>query len=166
MMARSAYGLVLLTMALVATCTPDHASADDAGNPQPGRTTKQVKTMKIRIEVEGTTLTATLLDNATARDSAALLPLTLTLKDYATNEKISDLPRKLSTVGSPASFDPSTGDITYYAPWGNLALFHKDGSDSPGLIQLGKIDSGVDVLRRRGPLTAKIELAGSDGEPK
>src|SRR5690348_11168215 len=102
MMARSAYGLVLLTMALVAPYTPDRADADGAGNPQPGRTAKQVKTMKIRIEIEGTTLTGTLLDNATARDFAALLPMTLTLKDYATNEKISDLPRKLSADGAPA----------------------------------------------------------------
>lgn len=41
------------------------------------------------------------------------LPLTLTLKDYAGTEKISDLPKRLSTEGAPSGSDPSVGDITY-----------------------------------------------------
>jgi hypothetical protein len=38
------------------------------------------------------------------------------------------------------------GDIAYYAPWGNLAIFHKDFGYSDGLIILGKIDGDVDAL--------------------
>ena len=53
--------------------------------------------MKIRITIDGTLITATLENNVTARDFASLLPLTLTLKDYASTERISDLPRRLST---------------------------------------------------------------------
>lgn len=116
-----------------------------------------VKTMKIRLKLQNTTLKATLDDNATARDFAALLPLTLTLKDYAETEKISDLPKKLSTEGAPASIAPVAGDITFYAPWGNLALFYKDGQDSRGLVKLGKIDSGIETLKRPGPLKVTIE---------
>jgi hypothetical protein len=43
-------------------------------------------------------------------------PLTLTLEDYASIEKISDLPERLSTEDAPAGIDPAVGDITYYAP--------------------------------------------------
>src|SRR5437773_1591074 len=82
--------------------------------------------MKVRITVEGAPITASLIDNATSRDFASLLPLTLAVTDYAATEKISDLPRRLTTDGSPAGVDPAVGDITYYAPWGNLALFHGD----------------------------------------
>ena len=71
--------------------------------------------MKIQIDGEGATLTATLADNRTSRDFVALLPLTLTLEDYASTEKISYLPRKLSTADAPAGTDPAVGDITYYA---------------------------------------------------
>jgi Cyclophilin-like family len=39
--------------------------------------------------------------------------------------------------GSMAGSDPSIGDIAYYAPWGNLALFYKDFGYSNGLITLG-----------------------------
>ena len=52
-------------------------------------------TMKIRIDVDGTPLTATLDDTATSRDFISLLPLTRTLEDYNAPEKISDLPKKL-----------------------------------------------------------------------
>jgi hypothetical protein len=112
--------------------------------------------MKIRIEIEGTVLTATLNDTEVARDFAALLPLSLTLTDYAATEKISDLPRRLATAGVPEGVTPSAGDITYYAPWGNLALFYRAFNYSPGLVKLGRIDSGLEVLQRPGPLTTII----------
>ena len=117
----------------------------------------EVKAMKIRMTIDGTAVTATLDDNKTAREFASLLPLTLTLKDYAATEKISDLPKKLSTEDTPRGYEPSAGDVTYYAPWGNLALFHKDFSYSAGLVRLGSINSGVEILRRPGPLKVKVE---------
>ena len=116
--------------------------------------------MKIRFDVEGTPLTATLDDTEAARDFASLLPLTLTLEDYTSTEKVSDLPRKLSTAGAPAGTAASAGDITYYAPWGNLALVYRSFGYAAGLVRLGRFDAGADAqpaLRRPGPLTAKIE---------
>src|SRR5882724_3501942 len=114
--------------------------------------------MKIRMDVEGTTITATLVNNATSRDFVSLLPLTLTLEDYSATEKISDLPRRLSTEGAPPGSDPSLGDIAYYAPWGNLAMFYKDFRHSSGLIKLGKIDSGIEALKATGSAKVTIEL--------
>jgi hypothetical protein len=129
-----------------------------ASNKQDGVSNKRVNGMKIRMDVEGAEVTATLDDNATSRDFVSLLPLTLTLKDYAETEKVSDLPKRLSTEGAPAGSDPSVGDITYYAPWGNLAVFYKDFGYSSGLIRLGKIESGVEALNRPGPLKVTIEF--------
>jgi hypothetical protein len=76
-----------------------------------GMPDQQVSTMKVRMDLEGTAITATLVDNETSRDFVSLLPLTLTLTDYAGTEKISDLPRRLSTEGAPDGSDPSVGDI-------------------------------------------------------
>ncbi|WP_369126869.1 cyclophilin-like fold protein [Amycolatopsis vastitatis] len=61
-------------------------------------------------------------DSAAARDFAALLPLTLNLSDFHQTERISDLPRPLSTAGAPRSAEPKAGDLAFYAPWGNLAI--------------------------------------------
>jgi hypothetical protein len=113
--------------------------------------------MKIRMNVEGTPVTATLLDTETARDFASLLPLTLTLKDYGDTEKISDLPRKLTTAGAPPGSEPSAGDLAFYAPWGNFAVFLKDFEYSGGLILLGKLDSGLETLNRPGLLKVTVE---------
>lgn len=57
--------------------------------------------MKINIILNDKTLTATLNNSPASREFAALLPLTLQLKDYAGEEKISDLPSRLTTEGSP-----------------------------------------------------------------
>src|SRR5438034_92473 len=80
-----------------------------------------------------------------AQEFAALLRLSLTLEDYASTENISDLPKRLSTEGAAPGFDPS-GDIAYYEPWGNLAVFYKDFRYSSGLVSLGRLDTGVDLL--------------------
>lgn len=130
----------------------------DATAPSPERSSEQASTMEIRIITEGASITGTLEDNATARDFASLLPLTVTLEDYAGSEKIADLPKKLSTQGAPAGFDPSVGDITYYAPWGNLAIFYQDFKYSSGLIKLGAVDSGGAALDRAASMRVTIEM--------
>jgi hypothetical protein len=71
---------------------------------------------------------------------------------------ISDLPRKLTKEGAPSGSDPSVGDITYYSPWGNLAIFNRDSGYAGGLIILGKIDSGVEALNVPGSLRVTVEL--------
>jgi hypothetical protein len=119
---------------------------------------EQADSMKIRLKVGDTVLKATLIDSKTTQDFISLLPLTLTLEDYAGTEKISDLPKRLSTEGAPSGTDPSVGDITYYAPWGNLAIFYKDFGYSSGLVILGKIDSGIEAFNVPGSVKVKIEL--------
>lgn len=117
--------------------------------------------MKIRMTIDDDVYFGTLVDNATARDFLALLPMTLTLRDYAGTEKVSDLPSRLSTEGAPAGVDPAVGDITYYAPWGNLAIFYRDFGYSKGLVRLGHIESGIETLaRREGELIVRVERAG------
>lgn len=113
--------------------------------------------MKIRLVFKGQTLPATLYDTPSARDFYSLLPLSLTLDDYAATEKIAYLPRKLSTAGAPAGFTPAPGDITYYAPWGNLALFHKGAPHASGLVSLGRIESGMELLKAPGKVAVVIE---------
>jgi hypothetical protein len=82
--------------------------------------------MDIRLVVDGTELRGHLDDTAVARDFASVLPLTRTLRDFHSTERIADLPRRLTTAGGPSGTAAHAGDITYYAPWGNLALFYRD----------------------------------------
>jgi len=119
----------------------------------------EISTMKIRIKVEKEVLTATMLDTETSRDFLSMLPLKLRMKDYSGAEKISDLPRKVSTENAPSGCDPSVGDIAYYSPWGNLAVFYNDSGYANGLIKLGSIDGGIEKLAsRQGDFEAVFEL--------
>ena len=114
--------------------------------------------MKIRITLNGRAITATLTESATSRDFVSLLPMNLTLEDYGETEKIGYLPRRLCADGAPAGSNPSAGDVAYYAPWRNLAIFRRDFRYSAGLVKLGKIESGLEVLDVVGSSDARIEL--------
>lgn len=149
--------LILAGVASMAVCLTHHAHASEPAAAAAAAANKE-SAVKIRLVIAGEVLTATLADNATARDFAALLPLELTLKDYAQIEKVSDLPRRLTTEGAPKGLDPAVGDLTYYAPWGNLAIFYRDFRYADGLVALARLDGGVEALARRdGPFTVRIE---------
>jgi hypothetical protein len=113
--------------------------------------------MKIRIEFNGASMTATLYDNPSARDFASMLPLDLTIDDYSTNEKIAYLPSKLTEEGSGPFGNERPGDLGYYAPWGNLAFFYEGYRYSSGLIRLGRIDGDIAPLLMRGKFDLRIE---------
>ncbi|ASR10597.1 MULTISPECIES: cyclophilin-like fold protein [Rhizobium] len=112
--------------------------------------------VRIRIGFNNLILTATLSDNPTARDLASMLPLNLTIEDYGRNEKIVHLPRKLTEEGSGAFGNEQPGDLCYFKPWGNLALFYADYRWD-GLIRLGRFDNGFEPLLVRGEYPVRIE---------
>lgn len=101
---------------------------------------------------------AKLNDSPAARDFIAQLPLTVTLDDYASTEKVVTLPSKLSTEDAPSGFDPSIGSITYYAPWGNIAIFYRDFGYANGLVDLGTITSGIELLQVEGAIDVTIDV--------
>ncbi len=111
---------------------------------------------KIEFVLDDKVLAATLDDTPAARDFASMLPLDLGLSDYHGIEKIADLPRALDTSGSPASYKPEGGDITVYAPWGNLAIFYKPFADSRGLVRLGAFVGPVDALLADGVASVHV----------
>jgi len=123
-------------------------------------TQQRLSMMKIRIDIEGAKqpLFATLSITPTVQDFAKQLPLTLTLKDYDSTEKIANLPHKLSTQSAPNGYAGKAGDLTYYAPWGNLAFFYKDSTVgyANGLILLGKLDAIPQEFKQKQPIKISI----------
>jgi hypothetical protein len=105
----------------------------------------------IRITFGDSELTARLHDNATARDLASQLPLTLTFRDHNSVEKTAPLPRELSLDGAPEGRDPVAGDVGYWAPGGDLVFYYD--SDAPffnGIVRIGEFDGDIDALERQG----------------
>ena len=156
--------MLILVLALAmslssSACRADNSTTNNAPLETPTElSTEPVNRMKINIKVGNEVVTATLIDSKTTRDFVSLLPLTLTLEDYAKTEKISNLPKRLSTEDAPPGSDPSVGDIAYYAPWGNLAMYYNDFGYSNGLVILGKIDGDIKALNVPGSVEVTIEL--------
>jgi hypothetical protein len=120
--------------------------------------TDAMEDIRIKLTFNNEEVIVNMYDNPTSKDFLSLLPLTLTFEDYAGTEKISYPSNKLSTEEAPSGIDPAIGDFTYYAPWGNLAIFYKDFGYSNGLIKLGKIESGIEKLENlNGDFTVIIE---------
>ena len=47
----------------------------------------------------------------------------------------------------PLMPEPSgTEDVTFYAPWGNIAIFYREFRLSRGLVRFGRITSGIEKL--------------------
>lgn len=114
--------------------------------------------IRIKLTFNNGEVIVNMYDNPTSKDFLSLLPLTLTFEDYAGTEKISYPSNKLSTKEAPSGMDPTIGDFTYFAPWGNLAIFYKDFGYSNGLIKLGKIESGKENFENvHGDFTVHIE---------
>lgn len=135
------------------------AYSKDISHPSMQPTARSETTMQISIEIEGQKPVLATLDNSPATlDLIKQLPLTLELADYAGTEKIAYPPRKLSTQNAAKAYAGKAGDITYYAPWGNLAIFYRDSDAglANGLIYLGKLASIPAVLSKPQKINVRI----------
>lgn len=114
---------------------------------------------QFRVLIGDTTLTGRLFDNATARDFASQLPMTLTFADLHGVEKGAPLPRKLSVDGMPEGDDPQVGDLGYWAPDGNLVLYYGDVGFWTGIMRVGRIEGDMRaVAALSGDFDATVEL--------
>jgi hypothetical protein len=157
--------LVLALLVLLSACGGEDEDGDQAAgapetstsgpSPSPSRASGDQDASArdgtpIRITVGDTELTARLDDNATARDLAAQLPLTLTFRDHNNVEKTAPLPRQLSLEGGPVGHDPAAGDLGYWAPGGDLVFYYD--SDAPffnGIVRIGEFDGEMDAIERQ-----------------
>ncbi|MEH2022330.1 cyclophilin-like fold protein [Nostoc sp.] len=124
--------------------------------------------MKISIKVEDKTVTATLNDSKTTQDFISLLPLTLTMNDLFKREKFAHLPRAISDEGQRTQ-NYEVGEIVYWSPGPDVAIFYRHDDQEipkPGIIVIGKIDSGLEAFNVPGSLKATVELDKTSIAPK
>ena len=118
---------------------------------EPGRDSKEDDEMRgseqrVSVAFDGGEIVVKMDDNPTSRAFLDQLPLTMTFEEYGGFEKLSYPPEKLPTEEAPAGHVPARGDFAYYSPWGNVNMYYGDFSYSAGLVKLGEIESGVELL--------------------
>jgi hypothetical protein len=130
------------------------AACGNAGQPSAPtaetQTSQEASAMRIRVMIGRTALDATLLDNATARDFATLLPLTIRMKDLHGEEKYGPLPRPLTAGAGQSTHE--VGEFGFWSPGTEIAVYYRDGESipRPGIVMIGRIDRLGDVLSESG----------------
>ena len=142
------------TLSQMATRVPAWLEEIGASREEP-----EVASLKVKILVGDRIISATMEDNAAGRDFLSRLPLDVTLNDFNnTTEKIFYPEPALTLEGVKRGCAPVPGDITIYAPWGNVAIFCKNWSHSNDLIKIGHIDgNGISALTTGGDIKVKFE---------
>ncbi len=125
----------------------------------PEASSSESGTTAITMTVGDTVITAELSDSQTTRDFLALLPRTVTLSRYGDREYYGNPGGTLSTEGE-AIPDFENGDVTFYPPSGNLAIFfgNENTSNQANLIRMGKITSELSVFENF-PQTIEMQIS-------
>lgn len=161
MMSKTEYSLFLVCCLTVLSIILTFVSSNIAANTNANHHAQQrLPLMNIRIDIDGSNqpVFVTLESTTATQDFMKQLPLSLKLTDYASSEKIATLPQKLSIQGRTDGHEGRSGDITYYVPWGNLAIFYKDSDVgyAKDLIFLGKIENLPKDFSNKKELTISI----------
>ena len=102
---------------------------------------------RIKLTFNNNEIYAVITNSNAGNDFLSLLPMNLKIEDFNNTEKISYLSKKLNTQNEPDGITPKAGDITYYTPWGNIAIFYKNFRYSNNLIYLGRFENISDVSK-------------------
>lgn len=106
----------------------------------------EVRAMKIRVTNNNLTIDYELNASSAAKDLFSQLPITTEIKNYSDDEKIF-YPKELDTSSTPSA-NAKTGDLGYFAPWGDVVLYYKDFGSYPGFYVLGKVIDGKSSIEK------------------
>lgn len=173
---RSSLAALFTATALLAT----GCASDSASGPSPAATTApsapasggsvqpvdhSVEGTLLRLSVNGQDVEAVMVDNVTAREFVALLPLTITMNDMLGREAYGGgLPADL-TDDAPRRTDYEVGELVYWPPTNGLAVYYAQAGSpvpEPGLIPLAKLSNNVEAFDLSGSGAAEVTIELAD----
>ena len=104
-----------------------------------------VERRQISVQFGENTVVYELNDGTAANSLYAMLPLTIAVEDFSTNEKIFYPPQALDTSDSPLA-QAGAGTLAYYEPWGDVVFFYGSYNENPSLFELGQVVSGGELV--------------------
>lgn len=122
--------------------------------------------MKVKITSQGRTATFQLYDTTAAKEFYDQLPLTLDLENFRDAQWMFYPPKKLNIAKNEAYHDGKKGELSYYAPWGDVFMLYKDFYAGDEMHRLGVGLSGIDgiaamsgsaVIQKMEPSTSEEE---------
>lgn len=113
---------------------------------------------KMKITVNGRTLTATLEDNATTRAIVQRLPMTLPMMDLYGREMCYRFPEALPTDNARTR-GYEVGEIVYYPPMHSFVIMYRQNGERFQMQSIGRINSGVEIFDGIGDVDVRFEKA-------
>lgn len=115
------------------------ASADEAH----GLT---LSNMQVKITSRGKIATFQLYDTVAAREFYNQLPLSLGLSNFRDAQWMFYPPEKLNVTSREAYHDGKKGELSYYAPWGDVFMLYKDFYAGDEMHRLGINLTGIEEI--------------------
>ena len=102
--------------------------------------------MQVKITSQGHTATFQLYHTVAAKEFYAQLPLELDLTNFRDAQWMFYPPEKLGVTAREAYHNGKKGELSYYAPWGDVFMLYKDFYAGDEMHRLGVGLSGIDDI--------------------
>jgi hypothetical protein len=102
----------------------------------------------VRITSNGQTAVFRLYETEAAKQFYAQLPLALELQNFRNAQWMFYPPKKLDITDTEAYHDGKKGELSYYAPWGDVFMLYKDFYARDEMHRIGVHVSGVDNIEK------------------
>ena len=124
--------------------------SDETGT-YPDGTAPQYSGIRVRLTVDGEEVVIAMYDNTAADAFLQRLPLeNISFYDLSGIEKPAKTPDEAFSIAEEKpGYDPVTGEMVIYRPWGNFTIFYGDFRHSDELVPLGKVESGLEILAEK-----------------
>jgi hypothetical protein len=101
---------------------------------------------QVKITSMGHTASFRLYDTVAAKEFYDQLPLELTLTNFRDAQWMFYPPEKLSVTAREAYHDGKKGELSYYAPWGDVFMLYKDFYAGDEMHRLGINLTGIEEI--------------------
>ena len=130
----------------------DAAISSDTSNNTESSEQEKSDDMRIIVTDEKNEIEFVLNDSSPSKSLYDMLPITVNVENYSSNEKIfHSVLDTSSTVGG----DAPAGSIAYFSPWENVCMYYGDASSYSGLYIMGEEIRGADNI---GKLSGTITI--------
>ena len=105
----------------------------------------------------GHTVVFRLNSSSAVKSLLSLLPMTVDVEDYSSNEKIFYPAEELDT-SDVIEGSGGAGGLAYFSPWGNVVMYYDEFGEYPGLYILGEAIEGADQIEQlKGTITVEAQ---------
>ena len=128
---------------LLAACIDTEGNASTPANEAHGLF---LSDMQVRITSQGHTATFRLYDTVAAKEFYDQLPLELELTNFRDAQWMFYPPEKINVTAREAYHDGKMGELSYYAPWGDVFMLYKDFYAGDEMHRLGINLTGIEEI--------------------